>query len=158
MKELVRMIVQALVDFPEKVDIREIEGSKSRILEIKVSRQDVGKLLGKKGRNITAIRNIVSAAGKGEKRFVIEVVEERPYKSQGQIYKGRIKKLLEDQRYGFIEGEDGRTIFFHGSSLQGMGIESLSLNQSVQFEVEETPKGMRAVNVLPITIKNPQGQ
>ncbi len=158
MKELVRKIVQALVDFPEKVDIKEIEGAKAIILEIKVSQQDVGRLLGKKGRNITALRNIVSAASKGEKHFVIEVVEERPFRSKGQIYKGKIKKLIEGQRYGFIEDEEGRTIFFHGSSLKRGEIESLSLNQPVEFEIEENPKGIKAVNILPISIKNSQGQ
>lgn len=154
MKELVRKIVQALVEFPEKVDIREMGGSKTRILKIKVSKQDVGKLSGKKGRNIMALRNIVLAARKGEKGFVIEVVEERPYKSQVQLYKGRIKALIEGNPYGFIEDEDGRTLFFHSSSLKGMGRESLFLNQPVGFEVEESPKGIKAVNVLPISIKN----
>lgn len=81
-EELVRTIVRALVDFPEEIEIKEVEGSNTRILEIKVSKHDVGKLLGKKGRNITALRNIVSAASKGNKNCVIEVVEEKPFESQ----------------------------------------------------------------------------
>ncbi len=75
MKELVERIVRALVDFPEEISIREIEGVDTRILEIKVVKQDIGKLIGKKGKNITALRTLVSAAGKG-KRYLVEVVEE----------------------------------------------------------------------------------
>jgi len=74
MKELVRRIVQALVDFPEEVDVREIEGATTNILQIKVSKQDVGKLLGKKGKNINALRVIVAGAGKG-KRYMVEVLD-----------------------------------------------------------------------------------
>ena len=75
MKELVRMIVQAMVDYPEEVDIKEIEGLNTVILEIKVSKRDVGKLLGRKGRNINALRNIVSAADKGKRHHIINVIE-----------------------------------------------------------------------------------
>ena len=73
MKELVRRIVQALVDFPEEVDIREIKGFSTDILEIQVSKQDVGKLIGKKGNNINALRVIVAGAGKG-KRYMVDVL------------------------------------------------------------------------------------
>jgi len=149
MKELVRTIVRALVDSPEEIDIREIEGSNTRILEIKVSEQDVGKLLGKKGRNITALRNIVSAAGKGKRHCVIEVVEGKPFESQWRISKGKIRRLFEGRDYGFIEAENGKTIFFHASSLQGVGMRSLSLDQPVEFEIDEGPKGIRAVRVVP---------
>ncbi len=75
MKELVRKIVHAIVDYPEEVDIEEIKGLNTVILEIKVSKRDVGKLLGRKGRNITALRNIVSAADKGKRHHIINVIE-----------------------------------------------------------------------------------
>lgn len=75
MKELVRKIVQAMVDYPEEVDIKEIEGLNTMILEIKVSKRDVGKLLGRKGRNIAALRNIVSPANKGKRHHIINVIE-----------------------------------------------------------------------------------
>ena len=52
MKELVRKIVHAIVDYPEEVDIEEIKGLNTVILEIKVSKRDVGKLLGRKGRTL----------------------------------------------------------------------------------------------------------
>ncbi len=75
MKELVEKIVRALVDSPEEVVVQEIRGRQSEILEIKVSKGDIGLLIGKKGENITAIRRIVTAAGKG-KRYIVEVIEE----------------------------------------------------------------------------------
>jgi predicted RNA-binding protein YlqC (UPF0109 family)/cold shock CspA family protein len=158
MKELVKRIVQMMVDFPEEVDIKESEGLNTRILEIRVSEKDVGKLLGRKGRNITALRNIVSAAGKGKNHYVIEVLEERPFELECHIYKGKIKRLFGGRDYGFIEVETGRTIFFHASSLQGVGIRSLSLNQPVEFEIEEGPKGIRAVRVVPPIGKDFQSQ
>jgi predicted RNA-binding protein YlqC (UPF0109 family) len=77
MKELVEKIVRALVDHPEEVVVREIKGPQTEILEIKVSKGDMGELIGKNGQNITAIRRIVSAAGKGKgKRSMVEVLGE----------------------------------------------------------------------------------
>ncbi len=75
MKELVEMIVRALVDSSDEVEVREIETTKMNVLEIKASKQDMGKLIGKKGKNITAIRRIVTAAGKG-KGYMVELIEE----------------------------------------------------------------------------------
>jgi predicted RNA-binding protein YlqC (UPF0109 family) len=80
MKELVEKIVRALVDSPEEVAIQEIEGTRMNILEIKVSKQDMGALIGKKGKNINALRTIVAAAGKG-KRYMVEILGERRYHS-----------------------------------------------------------------------------
>ncbi|MBW2057110.1 MAG: KH domain-containing protein [Deltaproteobacteria bacterium] len=74
-KELVEKLVQALVDSPEDVRVVETEGTNMTLLQIKVSRQDVGKLIGKKGKNINAVRTIVAGAGKG-KRYIVEVVGE----------------------------------------------------------------------------------
>jgi len=81
MKELVERIVRALVDFPEEIDVREIEGATTNILEIKVSKPDVGKLIGKQGKNINALRTIVAAAGKC-KRYMVEILGERRYHSR----------------------------------------------------------------------------
>jgi predicted RNA-binding protein YlqC (UPF0109 family)/cold shock CspA family protein len=149
MKELVEMIVRTLVNSPEEVDVREIEaGSKTRILEIKVSKQDVRNLL----RNINALRRIVSAAGKGKSYYTIDVVAENGWESKKWISKGKIRRLFEDRDYGFIEAEDGRTIYFHASSLQGVGIRSLSIYQPVYFEAVEGSTGLRAVRVVPMTV------
>jgi predicted RNA-binding protein YlqC (UPF0109 family)/cold shock CspA family protein len=151
MKELVGMIVRTLVDSPEEVDINEIEGGpKTRILEIKVSRQDVRELLGEKGRNIAVLKKIVSAAGKGKSYYIIDVIAEGR-ESKRWISKGKMRRLFEDRNYGFIETEDGRTFYFHASSLQGAEIRSLSLYQPVYFEVVEGRKGLRVVRVVPMT-------
>jgi len=148
MKELVRRIVQALVDFPEEVDVREIKGSRTDILEIQVSKQDVGKLIGKRGKNINALRVIVAGAGKGKRCMVDLVGEGSP--EWPQICRGKIKRLFEDRNYGFIETDDGRAVYFHGSSLKGIGIGSLSLDQPVEIEVEESRRGLSAVSIVPL--------
>lgn len=74
MKELVEKIVRALVDSPEEVNVQEISGTSVRLFKIRVSKEDVGALLGKKGKNIDALRTIVSAAGKG-RRYMVEVLD-----------------------------------------------------------------------------------
>ena len=148
MKELVGTIVRTLVNSPEDVDIKEIDvGSNTRILEIKVSKQDVRKLL----RNITALKRMVSAAGKGKNYYTIDVVAENGWGSDRWSSKGKIRRLFEDRNYGFIEAENGRTISFHASSLQGAGIQSLSPDQPVYFEVVEGPKSLRVIRVVPVT-------
>ena len=78
MKELVEKIVRALVDSPEEVRVREIEGTYVSILEIRVARHNVTYLLGEKGKNIDALRTIITGAGKG-KRHRVKVID--PWKS-----------------------------------------------------------------------------
>jgi predicted RNA-binding protein YlqC (UPF0109 family) len=76
MKELLIQIVKALVDNPEQVQITEIEGSQTVVLELKVAKSDMGKVIGKQGRTANAIRVLLNAAsGKAGKRFVLEIVE-----------------------------------------------------------------------------------
>ena len=76
MKDLIADIVKALVDQPEHVTVTEIEGGHTVILEISVAKSDMGKVIGKQGRNAQAIRTILSAAaGKAKKRYVLEIVE-----------------------------------------------------------------------------------
>jgi predicted RNA-binding protein YlqC (UPF0109 family) len=76
MKDLIADIVKALVDLPEQVSVTEIEGGHTVILEISVAKSDMGKVIGKQGRNAQAIRTILSAAaGKAKKRYVLEIVE-----------------------------------------------------------------------------------
>jgi cold shock CspA family protein/predicted RNA-binding protein YlqC (UPF0109 family) len=149
MKELLRTITRTLVNSPEDIDIKEIELSpKTRLLEIKVSKQDVRKVL----MNIQALRRIVSAASKGKTYYTIDVEAENGCESKQWIAKGKIKRLFEDRNYGFIATEDGRTIYFHASSLEGAGIRSLSVYQPVYFEAVEGPKGLRVVRVVPMTV------
>jgi CspA family cold shock protein len=61
--------------------------------------------------------------------------------------KGKIKKLVRDRGFGFIIDEDGKEVFFHQSGLTGTTLDALSGDEAVEFDVEESPKGPRAVNV-----------
>ena len=63
------------------------------------------------------------------------------------MHTGRIKKLVQDRGFGFIDDTDGREIFFHQSSLVGSTFDTLKGDETVEFEVENSPKGPRAVNV-----------
>jgi uncharacterized protein len=75
-KDLVEYMVKSLVDYPDQVEIREIEGEKSTILELKVTKEDIGKVIGKHGRIARAIRTIISAsATKSGKRVVLEILD-----------------------------------------------------------------------------------
>ena len=76
MKELIELIIKGIVDNPDKVEINEIIGEKSSIYEVRVDSDDIGKVIGKQGRNIKSIRTIVNAAAqKDDKRVVIEIIE-----------------------------------------------------------------------------------
>lgn len=76
MGELVKAIAQALVDNPEQVAVNEIEGSQSIIIELRVSPDDMGKVIGKQGRIAKAIRTVVKAAAtKENKRVVVEILQ-----------------------------------------------------------------------------------
>ncbi|MDA8404375.1 MAG: KH domain-containing protein [Desulfobacteraceae bacterium] len=76
MKELIKMIAQSLVDSPEQVTVAEIEGDHTSVIELKVAKEDMGKVIGKKGNTAHAMRLILSAASaKIKKRTVLEIVE-----------------------------------------------------------------------------------
>ena len=76
MKELIELIIKGIVDNPDKVEINEIIGERSSIYEVRVDSDDVGKVIGRQGRNIKSIRTIVNAAAqKDDKRAVIEIVD-----------------------------------------------------------------------------------
>lgn len=76
MKDLVKYIAQALVDNPEQVTISEVEGNQTSVLELKVAKEDLGKIIGKQGRTARAMRTILSAASaKLKKRTVLEILE-----------------------------------------------------------------------------------
>ncbi|MBU1998730.1 MAG: cold shock domain-containing protein [Candidatus Omnitrophota bacterium] len=63
------------------------------------------------------------------------------------MHKGKIKKVVRDRGFGFISDSDGRELFFHQSSLLETGFDGLKEGQEVEFEVETSPKGPRAVNI-----------
>lgn len=76
LKELIEHIEKALVDNPEKVEVKEIAGEKSIIYELKVGEGDMGKVIGKEGRTAKAVRTIITAAAmKQGKRAVLEIIE-----------------------------------------------------------------------------------
>jgi predicted RNA-binding protein YlqC (UPF0109 family) len=76
MKELITIIAKALVDKPEEVEVQEIEGRQTTVIELKVAKEDLGKVIGKRGRTAQSIRTILTAAStKINKRCVLELVE-----------------------------------------------------------------------------------
>ncbi len=76
MKETVETIVKALVDDAEKVDVRELDQGGTTIIEIRVAPEDMGKIIGKQGRTVRALRSLAHAVGvKKRRRFVLEIVE-----------------------------------------------------------------------------------
>jgi uncharacterized protein len=76
MRETIEMIVKALVDDDEAVDIREIDRNGTTLIEIRVASEDMGKIIGKQGRTIRALRSFLRVVGTKKKhRFVLEIVE-----------------------------------------------------------------------------------
>jgi len=76
MKELIKFIAEALVDKPSQVEVTEVEGERTSVLELKVAKEDLGKIIGKQGRTARAIRTILAAASaKINKRVVLEIME-----------------------------------------------------------------------------------
>ena len=76
MKNLLSEIAKQMVDYPDQVDVRELDGDQTIVFELSVAKQDLGKIIGVKGRNIQAIRTIMMAvSGKIHKRIVVELLE-----------------------------------------------------------------------------------
>ena len=76
MGELVEYIAKSLVDNPEEVSVKEVEGSKSVVIELRVAQDDMGRIIGKQGRIAKAIRTVVKAAAiKENKRVVVEIMQ-----------------------------------------------------------------------------------
>lgn len=79
MRHLLHTIVSALVDYPDAVDVTQIDGETTCILEIHLAPQDIGKVIGRQGRNIAALRTLLHAVGAKEKKHVLlEVLEDKP--------------------------------------------------------------------------------
>jgi len=76
MKDLISYIAKALVDKPEEVTVTEVEGEQTSVIELKVAKEDLGKVIGKQGRTARAMRTILSASSaKMNKRSVLEILE-----------------------------------------------------------------------------------
>jgi uncharacterized protein len=76
LKELIDYMARALVDNPEQVKVSEVEGEQTSVIELRVAKEDLGKVIGKQGRTARAMRTILSAAStKIRKRAVLEIIE-----------------------------------------------------------------------------------
>jgi predicted RNA-binding protein YlqC (UPF0109 family) len=76
MKELIEIIAKALVDYPDEVQVSEVEGTNSLVVELKVAKSDIGKVIGKQGRTAQSMRTILNAASrKVKKNAVLEIIE-----------------------------------------------------------------------------------
>lgn len=85
MKHLIEVIVKSVVDFPENVSVTQIDGESTIVFELRVRKEDFGKVIGKKGRTINAIRTLVNAtAAKTNMRAMLELVEEDKESESGQ--------------------------------------------------------------------------
>jgi predicted RNA-binding protein YlqC (UPF0109 family) len=77
MKELVEAIARALVDHPEEVRVKSVDGQQATILELRVHPEDLGKVIGRQGRTAKAVRTLLGAAGmKLRKRYTLEILED----------------------------------------------------------------------------------
>ena len=77
MKELVKFIAQSLVDNPEQVQVNEIEGEQTSVIELKVAKEDLGKVIGKQGRTARSVRTILGAVSmKLHHRYTLDILEE----------------------------------------------------------------------------------
>lgn len=76
LRDLIEYVGKALVDMPEEVEVNEVEGEQTTVIELKVDKSDLGKVIGKQGRTARALRTILNAAStKIKKRSVLEIIE-----------------------------------------------------------------------------------
>ena len=76
LKDLIEFVGKSLVDIPDSVEVNEIEGEQTTVIELKVDKSDLGKVIGKQGRTARALRTILNAAStKLKKRSVLEIIE-----------------------------------------------------------------------------------
>jgi predicted RNA-binding protein YlqC (UPF0109 family) len=78
MKELVQYLAKSLVDNPDAVEVRETERDNASVLELKVAKEDLGRVIGKQGRTVKSIRTLLNAAAsRSNKKVILEIVEEQ---------------------------------------------------------------------------------
>ena len=76
LSKLIEMMAKALVDFPDQVEVNEVAGENTTVIELKVAKQDLGKIIGKQGRTARAVRTVLNGAStKLRKRTVLEIIE-----------------------------------------------------------------------------------
>jgi uncharacterized protein len=77
MKELVRYLARSLVNHPDAVEVKETEGEAASVLELRVAKEDLGRIIGKQGRTAKSIRTLLNAAAsRTNRKIVLEIVEE----------------------------------------------------------------------------------
>jgi len=77
MKELVQLLARSLVNFPDAVEVKETQGDTASVLELKVAKEDLGRIIGKQGRTAKSIRTILNAAAsRTNRKVVLEIVED----------------------------------------------------------------------------------
>ncbi|HVO27079.1 MAG TPA: KH domain-containing protein [Candidatus Margulisiibacteriota bacterium] len=78
MKELVQLLARSLVNFPDAVEVKETQGDTASVLELKVAKEDLGRIIGKQGRTAKSIRTILNAAAsRTNRKVVLEIVEDK---------------------------------------------------------------------------------
>jgi len=78
MKELVQLLARSLVNFPDAVEVKETQSDTASILELKVAKEDLGRIIGKQGRTAKSIRTILNAAAsRANRKVVLEIIEEK---------------------------------------------------------------------------------
>ena len=78
LRNLVEVMAKALVDFPDQVNVAEVEGEQTTVIELKVAKEDLGKVIGKEGRIANAIRTVVkAAAAKNDKKVTVEIMTKK---------------------------------------------------------------------------------
>jgi hypothetical protein len=76
LRDLIEFIAKSLVDNPDQVQVKEVEGEQTSVIELRVAKEDLGKVIGKQGRTARAMRTILGAAStKAKKRAVLEILE-----------------------------------------------------------------------------------
>ncbi len=84
MRHLLHTIISALVDYPESVEVTQVDGETTCILEIRVAPEDIGKVIGRQGRNIASLRTLLHAVGAKERKHILLEVLEDPTLSSRQ--------------------------------------------------------------------------
>jgi predicted RNA-binding protein YlqC (UPF0109 family) len=77
MKELIQYITHTLVDYPDQVEVTELTGNQTNVIELKVAKDDIGKIIGRSGRTANAIRTILNCAStKLNRRYILHIIDE----------------------------------------------------------------------------------
>lgn len=169
-EDLIKLIVQGLVDSPDHVSLTRIEGYKIIIFELSVAKEDIGKVIGRGGQNAAAIRTILNAASaKKKKRCILEIIEETESKAAPGIREGRshdwhqknpdiskaehigVVKWFDDRKgYGYITGDDSRDVFVHHTGIKRSGGKRLDEGDRVTFHIAQGNRGPKAINVIKV--------